>query len=124
MDAVGARGPRPAWMVLPSNDSWYGATSGPWQHLNLGAYRAIEHGLPMVRSTPTGVSAMIDPYGRIPAGQRLGIGEAGVIDADLPAPLAPTLFSRWRNLPFWVLVAAGGVVALLSRFRRERERSR
>lgn len=118
MDAVGGRGPRPAWMVLPSNDSWYGATSGPWQHLNLGAYRAIEHGVPIVRSAPTGVSAMIDPYGRIPAGQVLGIGQAGVIDAALPAPIRPTLFNRWGNLPFWIFVAAGALVALPPRFRR------
>lgn len=116
--AVGARGERPAWIVLPSNDSWFGATSGPWQHLNLGAYRAIEHGIPIVRSTPTGVSAVIDPYGRIRAEQQLGIGEAGVIDAALPAPLAPTPFSRWGNLPFWALLALGAAAALLPRFRR------
>jgi apolipoprotein N-acyltransferase len=123
-DAVGKRGPRPAWMVLPSNDSWYGMTSGPWQHLNLGAYRSIEHGIPMVRSTPTGVSAFIDPYGRIPDGQSLGLRQAGVVDADLPAPLPATPFSRWRNSPFWALVAAGALVAVLSRFRRTREPSR
>jgi len=118
MGAVGRRGPRPAWIVLPSNDSWFGETSGPWQHLNLGAYRAIEHGIPIVRATPTGVSAMIDPYGRIRADQRLGIGRAGVIDADLPAPLSPTLFSRWGDLPFWFLISAGAFVALLPSLRR------
>jgi apolipoprotein N-acyltransferase len=118
--AVGGPGPRPDWIVLPSNDSWYGETSGPWQHLNLGAYRAIEHGIPMVRSTPTGVSAIIDPYGRIPQGQALGLRKAGVIDADLPAPLPPTLYSQWRNLPFWLLLALGGFVSILLRFRYSR----
>lgn len=117
--AIPRGGPRPAWIVLPSNDSWYGATSGPWQHLNLGAYRAIEHGIPMVRSTPTGVSAMIDPWGRIRPEQRLGIGEAGVIDASLPAPLQPTVFSRVGDAPFWLLVLVGLGAALLPRLRRK-----
>jgi apolipoprotein N-acyltransferase len=119
MDAVGRGARRPAWIVLPSNDSWFGQTSGPWQHLNLGSYRAIEHGVPIARSTPTGVSAMIDPYGRIAPNQRLGIGQAGVIDADLPAALPPTLFSRWGNLPFWILIAAGVLTALWPRLRRK-----
>ncbi len=47
-----------------SDDAWFGPTSGPWQHFNLASYRAIEEGLPLVRATPTGVSAVIDAYGR------------------------------------------------------------
>jgi apolipoprotein N-acyltransferase len=117
-DSIAGKGPRPLWIVLPSNDSWYGQTSGPWQHLQLGAYRSIEHGIPMVRSTPTGVSAMIDPYGRIRPGQSLSLGQAGVIDAALPAATRPTLFSRWRNLPFWIMVLIGAGVAAAPRLRR------
>ncbi|KAK0341027.1 hypothetical protein LTR94_028094, partial [Friedmanniomyces endolithicus] len=60
----GAAG-RPQWIVNASNDAWFGATSGPRQHLNLASYRAIETGLPIARATPTGISAMIDPWGRI-----------------------------------------------------------
>lgn len=96
--------PRPAWIVNVSNDAWFGRTSGPLQHLNLAAYRAIEQGLPIARSTPTGVSAMIDPYGRIERDQRLGLGESGVIDAPLPAALENTYFSRIGDGGFWVLV--------------------
>ena len=64
-----ARGRRPvgvraAWIVNVSNDAWFGQTCGPWQHLNMASYRAIEEGLPIVRATPTGVSAVIDAYGR------------------------------------------------------------
>lgn len=113
-------GPRPQWIVLPSNDSWFGETSGPWQHLHLGSYRAIEHGVPIVRSTPTGVSAIIDPYGRIPEGQKLGIGVAGVIDAPLPAPIAATPYSRWRDAPFWVMILLGAAVAAAPRVRRDK----
>ena len=91
---------RPRWIVNISNDAWFGRTSGPLQHLNLASYRAIETGLPVVRSTPTGVSAMIDPWGRVVSDQRLEPGESGVIDARLPAPAAPTLYGRFGDLLF------------------------
>jgi apolipoprotein N-acyltransferase len=119
---VGRRGPRPAWLVVPSNDSWFGETSGPWQHLNVGSYRAIEQGLPVVRSTPTGVSAMIDPYGRIRPGDRLGTDIAGVVDAPLPAPLPGTIYSRWREIPFWALIVFCASVGVL--FRTQAQKSR
>jgi apolipoprotein N-acyltransferase len=100
------RGGRPAWIVNVSDDAWYGRTSGPLQHLNMAGYRAIEQGLPIVRATPTGVSAIIDGNGRTRAS--LGLGQAGVIDGLLPAALAPTLYSRWGDLPF--LVAISGII--------------
>jgi apolipoprotein N-acyltransferase len=106
----GARlGGRAAWIVNISNDAWFGKTSGPWQHLNIASYRAIEEGLPMVRATPTGVSAVIDAYGRIAPGQRLGQGAFGVIDAPLPPALAPTPFSRWGEIFFWGFVTLSAV---------------
>jgi len=101
----GARqGGRPAWIVNISNDAWFGKTSGPLQHLNIASYRAIEEGLPMVRATPTGVSAVIDAYGRVRPGAQLGQGAQGVIDAPLPPALAPTPFSRWGETIFWSLM--------------------
>ena len=99
---------RPRWIVNVSNDAWFGRTSGPLQHLNLASYRAIETGLPVVRATPTGVSAMIDPWGRVADGQRLESGESGVIDARLPAPAAATLYGRFGD---W-LFALGVLLAL------------
>jgi apolipoprotein N-acyltransferase len=103
---------RPAWIVNVSNDAWFGATSGPRQHLNLASYRAIETGLPIARATPTGVSAMIDPWGRVVDGKRLDPGHAGVIDVRLPEPAAPTLYGRWGDGLFGVLLVlmlAGGL---------------
>jgi len=88
----GGRG-RPQWIANVSNDAWFGRTSGPLQHLNLASYRAIETGLPLARATPTGVSAMIDPWGRIIGDKRLDPGESGVIDARLPRPA--------RDHPLW-----------------------
>ncbi|GAA0870131.1 apolipoprotein N-acyltransferase [Brevundimonas basaltis] len=91
---------RPRWIVNISNDAWFGRTSGPLQHLNLASYRAVETGLPVVRSTPTGVSAMIDPWGRVVGEQRLEPGESGVIDARLPAPTAATVYGRFGDILF------------------------
>ena len=91
---------RPTWIANVSNDAWFGQTSGPLQHLNLASYRAIETGLPVVRATPTGVSAMIDPWGRVVPGKRLDSGESGVIDAYLPQALTPTPYGLVGDLPF------------------------
>jgi apolipoprotein N-acyltransferase len=110
--AEGARAAgRPAWIVNVSNDAWFGRTSGPWQHLNIASYRAIEEGLPMVRSTPTGVSAVIDGYGRIRPGALLGQGVMGVIDAPLPPALAPTPYSRWGETFFWLMMTLSAAIA-------------
>lgn len=96
---------RPAWIANVSNDAWFGQTSGPLQHLNLASYRAIETGLPMARSTPTGVSAMIDPLGRVVEGSRIGSGEARAVDVWLSKPLAVTPFGMWGQIPYWILMA-------------------
>ncbi|MFZ5721409.1 MAG: apolipoprotein N-acyltransferase [Pseudomonadota bacterium] len=111
---------RPDWILNVSNDAWFGRTSGPWQHLNIASYRAIEQGLPMVRSTPTGVSAVIDPQGRIVPGTRLGLGAYGVIDARLPAPAAPTPYSRVGDWLFGGLLLLSGAAWLAGRRRRPR----
>ena len=85
---------RPRWIVNVSNDSWFGVTSGPLQHLNQASYRAIEEGLPIVRATPTGVSAIIDAYGNIQAGEVLGLGQTGIVDGRLPQALPTTTYGR------------------------------
>ena len=86
---------RPDFLFNPSNDAWFGSW-GPPQHLAQARLRAIEEGLPVVRATPTGISAVIDADGRIV--ESLGQGVAGRIDARLPAAKAPTLFSRYGNI--------------------------
>ena len=93
-DAV-RRGPvRPTWIVNVSNDAWFGVTSGPIQHLNQASYRAIEEGLPIVRATPNGVSAVIDAYGRVAPKAKLGLRARGVIDLALPSSLKNTTYGR------------------------------
>ena len=89
---------RPGFLFNPSNDAWFGAW-GPPQHLAQARLRALEEGLPVVRATPTGISAIIDARGRLL--RSIPHGEMGVIDANLPRPGPPTLFSRYGNwLPF------------------------
>lgn len=113
-------GHRPAWIVNVSDDAWFGRTYGPLQHLNLASYRAIEEGLPIVRATPNGVSAVIDAYGRIAPGARLDQGARGVIDAPLPPALAPTFYERIGSAGFWALTALSAAVAAVGHIRRRR----
>jgi len=117
---------RPAWIANVSNDAWFGRTSGPVQHLNLASFRAIETGLPMVRATPTGISALIDPWGRVVPGKRLEPGESGVIDARLPRPLGRTPYAIGGNLIFlgmMLAALAGGLWPFRSRISRARSLS-
>lgn len=96
---------RPDFLFNPSNDGWFGKW-GPPQHLAQARLRAIEEGVPVIRSTPTGISAVIDAQGRLLA--TIGMNRAGAIEVPIPAALPPTLFARAGNL------MALGVVALLA----------
>lgn len=105
---------RPSLIVNISNDAWFGATSGPLQHLNIASYRAIETGLPMVRATPTGVSAVIDPFGR-PL-KTLGHGQKADLDMVLPGPEAAPPYARFGDSLFFILAALVMIVSLPIRF--------
>ncbi|MBO9696503.1 MAG: apolipoprotein N-acyltransferase [Sphingopyxis sp.] len=85
---------RPDFIFNPSNDAWFGSW-GPPQHLAQARLRAIEEGLPVVRATPTGISAVIDADGRIL--ESLPMHAAGRIDTVIPRAHAPTLFARFGN---------------------------
>ena len=106
-----ASGVAPAFIVNVSNDAWFGRTSGPLQHLNLASYRAIEEGVPVLRSTPTGVSAVISALGQVDAGA-LRLGHTGVIDAVVPQRQSDTLYRRLGDIPFLVMVFSSALVSL------------
>ena len=74
---------------------------------------SIELGLPLVRAANTGISAVIDPVGRTTA--RLGLGVEGVLDAALPAAIAPTVYARVGDTPALMLMALGILVSLRRR---------
>ncbi len=113
-DEVGDSGDRAAWLLNVSNDSWFGTSTGPYQHFAISRFRAVEQGLPLIRVTTTGTSAIVDPYGRVM--QSLGLDQAGVIDGPLPQPLAPTPYARFGDLLVVPMVmAALGLIALAKR---------
>ncbi len=93
---------RPHLIVNISNDAWFGPTTGPRQHLNLASYRAIEEGLPMVRSTPTGISVLVDPLGRVVPSSQVDLGQRGFKDLTIPdrAKITPYSTSRFLFVTF------------------------
>jgi apolipoprotein N-acyltransferase len=113
---IASRDERPGWIINLTNDGWFGYSTGPYQHLQQAQMRAIEEGLPLVRAANTGISAVIDPSGRIVA--RLGLGIEGVLDANLPAALPPTIYARLRDIPAAVMVAAALLLVFRRRFAR------
>jgi len=95
-DAVTEPNNRPGWLLNLTNDAWFGTSAGPYQHFRQAELRAIEQGLPVVRAANTGISAIIDPYGRVVAA--LGLEQEGVVDGMLPRASPPTLYARWGRL--------------------------
>jgi len=85
-------GPRPGLILNVTNDGWFGDTPGPRQHFAQARLRAVERGIPLVRAANTGISAVVDPYGRVTAS--LAVGREGIIDADLPAVTPVTVFDK------------------------------
>jgi len=107
--------PRADILLIITNDAWFGTGAGPRQHLVQARARAIEQGLPVIRSANTGISAVIDARGKIMAS--LPLNEAGYLDALVPLPLPPTLYSRIGDWPLVLLLIVVGGSALVARFR-------
>ncbi|MGA7070307.1 MAG: apolipoprotein N-acyltransferase [Bradyrhizobium sp.] len=107
------RNDRPGWIVNLTNDGWFGISTGPYQHLQQARLRAIEQGLPLVRAANTGISAVIDPLGRLVA--RLGLGLEGVLDSNLPAAIPPTPYARAGDLPALIILAVAWLFVIRRR---------
>jgi len=111
-------GSRPEWMLNLSNDAWFGMTEGPHQHLALARLRAIEEAVPMVRSTSTGISAVIDSYGRTIVS--LGLNKQAVLESPLPKALqAPSIPTAIRILTVLFFVVAIVLFSLMQLIRTE-----
>ncbi|WP_374545142.1 apolipoprotein N-acyltransferase [Rhodoblastus sp.] len=105
---INAQPLRPGALLNVTNDGWFGLTSGPYQHFAQARLRTIEQGLPLIRAANTGVSAILDPYGRAVAIAPLGV--EAVLDGGLPKALPPTLFSRFPYtgpIVLWILALIG-----------------
>jgi apolipoprotein N-acyltransferase len=110
-----ARSGDPDLLVNLTNDAWFGDTTEPWIHLALSKFRAIEHRRYFVRSTNSGVSAVIDPAGRVVA--HSGTFEEAALRADIHWMRASTLYELWGDLPWWLLSFCSVAFAFLPRRR-------
>lgn len=108
---------RPGFLMNLTNDAWFGTRSGPQQHLAQARMRAIEQGLPMLRAANTGISAVIDPQGRVL--DQLALNTAGYLDVALPAPAAATLYSRMGDLPVALLLLVASIALVVGRSRTD-----
>jgi apolipoprotein N-acyltransferase len=101
-------------MVNVTNDGWFGISTGPYQHFQQARMRTIEEGLPLVRAANTGISAVVDPVGRVIAA--LPLGHEGDLDAALPQAVPAPLYARIGDAPAGLLVAIAVVVVIRRRF--------
>ncbi|RZN28565.1 apolipoprotein N-acyltransferase [Bradyrhizobium sp. Leo121] len=115
-DDIDIHDDRPGWIINVTNDGWFGISTGPYQHLQQARLRAIEEGLPIVRAANTGISAVIDPAGRIVA--ELGLGIEGVLDARLPAAIPPTLYARFNDIPAAIILFVALLLVVARRVAR------
>lgn len=116
---------RPGFLLNVTNDGWFGELTGPFQHFHQTRVRAVEEGLPLVRASNNGVSAVVDPFGRIVA--RLGLNIRGSIDADLPKSAMAPIYARLGDLMLLVSIcffaALASIIHVLVRYLGEREQA-
>jgi apolipoprotein N-acyltransferase len=93
---------RPGWIVNVTDDSWFGPSTGPYQHLTTARVRAIEEGLPVARAANTGISAVIDPLGRVR--KSLGLDQMGVVDSALPAAISAPPYTKLGEIGFVLML--------------------
>lgn len=111
-EVVSKHDQRPQWILNATNDGWYGYTSGPFQHAAIARMRAIEEGVPLVRAANTGISLVVDAYGRQVA--RLGLEQTGVLDAVLPQALAgETLYARYGDKTLVLMILILGILSFV-----------
>ena len=103
-----------ALLVNVTNDGWFGVTTGPYQHFHQARVRAVEEGLPLIRAANNGISAAVDPSGRVLA--ELGLNEKGTFDVTLPEARSPPVYAAWGDIVF--LLAGLLMAATLRAFRK------
>ena len=113
--SVVGTGERPGWLLNLTNDGWFGASAGPYQHFQQARIRAIEEGLPLVRVANSGISAVVDPLGRIV--KSLPLGSEGVLDAPLPQAIPAAPYARLGDGPVGAILGIAFLWVIRSRWR-------
>ena len=114
---VKPQGRETQWLLNLTNDGWFGQTAGPYQHMAISRWRAIEEGLPLIRAANTGISVVFDAHGRILSERALGI--ASTINIRIPKPLAtPTFFSQ-HPYTIWIVLLLALTLAFVASWFRE-----
>ena len=109
---------RPDLLLNVTNDAWFGMSSGPYQHFHMARMRAVEQGIPLVRAANTGISAVIDSYGRSVA--LLPLGTQGILDSKLPkAQKNYTIYSKYNKIIIQSLLLAALLLTLMQRKRKK-----
>jgi len=108
-------GPRPSLILNVTNDAWFGQTPGPYQHFAQARLRAVEEGLPLVRAANTGISAVVDPFGRVTASLPLGV--EGALDAALPSAISATIYNRHGRFVLTATLVICLMAAIMRRWR-------
>lgn len=103
-------------IINVTNDAWYGNTPGPYQHFHQSQLRAVELGLPMIRSANNGISAIIDAKGR--TNEKMGYGKAGAIDGVLPGKLLTPFGKRYHKSIFWLIILFFTTIGFIGRLVR------
>jgi len=103
-----------------TNDAWFGNSSGPYQHLNSTRFRAIEQGVPVLRAANTGISAVIDPYGRVI--KKINLNKSGYIVSSLPNKTKKTLYSKVGDFLFFCVLMLSVLILSLFKMNRKNER--
>lgn len=114
--AILPEGPRPGFLVNVTNDGWFGRTIGPYQHFHQARVRSVEEGLPLVRAANTGISAIVDPLGRLIVATELG--QTTMVDGRLPAAIDPPLYARWRRLALILFIGVSLILSISGFIRR------
>lgn len=112
---------RPDLLINVTNDAWFGNSSGPYQHFDMAKMRAVEYGISLARVANTGITAFVDPFGRVI--KKIDLNEEGIIDVNLIESVRPTIYSKYGFCPLILLIAAL-VVILLILYQKNKNASR
>ena len=104
---------RPQWLLNVTNDAWFGTSSGPYQHFTSARLRAVEEGLPSVRAANTGISGLIDPYGRVLTQIDLGQSAGAATCPCRARSTRPPPYARFGDWTLLVQLLIAGALAWL-----------